>query len=495
MKKEEKIKKLINSKKYKKALDCCTFNLCSKNVEIYKLKIEILFILEDCKEIIKECDIAYAIHRDKEFLDMKQDAITLFELKKESIDLIQKNSVKKEVNKLFKQEKFIEVIKTCDNAYKMYKDDNFKKLKLMAVSHVIRNLKKEKKYSEALELCLKYDKYSSVIYTQKIDLYFRQEMFEEVVKESNIAYNLFKEEEFKKLKYVATSNIIKNLMKENRYEEALSLCTEENCQNHNFICMQKINIYFKYGKYEEVIKECDMAYNLFKEEDFINLKLMAISSIINKLKNEKRYEEALNLCTKENCLKDIVIERQKISILFDLKKYDEIVKECDKVIEMWDSNYYYTNNKKIYLEYFEYSKKSALNRNNGKIVDKEYYQLHLANNKEENIYLTRIYFDDIKEEEINCLKIDYWQKILLTLAFYEKKNKNYNKKGLEFIRNVLLEKKITEEQRKILDKIKERLLRISTDKYYIIDWEFYTNCLNCIINFNYFENDLKRSLD
>lgn len=247
-------------------------------------------------------------------------------------------------------------------------------------------------------------------------------------------------------KYKKLSKLIKKYMQENELEKALELCTEENCINNVIIQKQKITIFLKLNKLEDVIKEAEKAHKRTKNDGFINFKLIAISRQIQILINEKEYERALELCMEENCVNDKVIQSQKNKLSM-LKEDQEDIKQV-----------YETVKDNVYIQVKPIIADRIISIND---------------------LLTKIYFDDIKLEELNRETLNDWEKLVLTIAFYEKHDKE---KAMSFLNSVSLQMNLSMEQKKSLNKLKEK---ISIKKKTFVDWEIYCNILNCVIDFDY----------
>ncbi len=102
-----------------------------------------------------------------------------------------------------------------------------------------------------------------------------------------------------------------------------------------------------------------------------------------------------------------------------------------------------------------------------------------------NNILTKIYFNDIVIEELNNLSMDLWEKLVLRIAYYEKHCK---KRGLQLIKQAILQMELTQEQKMILNKLRERL---SSKKMIFFDCGLYCDILNCSINGQYMPNSIK----
>ncbi len=280
---------------------------------------------------------------------------------------------------------------------------------LKEISKRIKELISQRKYEEALELCTdEICEQDVIILSQKITI----------------------------------------LIKMDRCEEALELCTVEGCEQSDVIQDQKITILFILERYEEIVEECDKGYNRWKNKRFVQSKLIAISHIIKKLIRGERYEEALELCTDENCKQNEAIQGQKNYIEYLIKKIS-LVDENEKI---------------TYTEKF----KNEVNE----IICK-------TGENEINLNLTRIYFGDITIEEIYDLQVDSWMKLILQIAYFEKYNKSL---GIKLIKKGILEEKRTDKEKKYLNKLKERMLN---KKNVLFDLGLYCEILNCSINYNY----------
>ncbi len=103
----------------------------------------------------------------------------------------------------------------------------------------------------------------------------------------------------------------------------------------------------------------------------------------------------------------------------------------------------------------------------------------------EEILLTRIAYDNISLEEIQNSEIDEFNKIVLTIAYYEKYNK---KAGVSYIKN--LKKHETDAKKiKVLNKLFER---VSTKKMILFDTIVYSQIIGYDIDASLKHDILKR---
>lgn len=220
---------------------------------------------------------------------------------------------------------------------------------------------------------------------------------------------------------------IVDLVKEKNYEEALKKCEEEYCEKNLNIQSQKIKILYEMGHGDKALEECN--------REFCRDNLTILSQKFSILIRFGKYEEVLNECKEEYCEKNISIRCLKNEAL-TLK----------------------TN--------LELSKKRRAN-------------VSVNSKKRLDLFLTQIYYDDIDIEQIKELNIDNCEKIILQIAYYEKHNKAL---GIRFVKSVKQNFEWTEEQRKIINRLSERLL---IKKTIIFDIQLYCEILKCSIDFNY----------
>lgn len=101
--------------------------------------------------------------------------------------------------------------------------------------------------------------------------------------------------------------------------------------------------------------------------------------------------------------------KQKIDDLIKEKKYDEIIEEQA-------SN----------TSFFQKTCPSSS-------VDEEINAYFINSSSNRSLYLTKLYFDDLKMNEIETAQVSNFKKMLLTIAFYEKYNRTL---GLRYIKNI-----------------------------------------------------------
>lgn len=193
--------------------------------------------------------------------------------------------------------------------------------------------------------------------------------------------------------------------------------------------------------------------------------LKEISKKIQEYINKGQYDEGLALCKEKYCEQSSVIQNQKIHILFKMKRYEEEVKECEKAYERWQDEKY-----KKY-KYMAISYLQLYNENK------------TVSNTNVNIYLTKIYCNILELEELNKEKINPWEKLILHIAYFEKINQ---KQALQMVKRAKTTMdNLNEEQKKILNRLQERLLK---KKKQVFDCLLYCQILNCHMDISLIEN-------
>ena len=198
-----------------------------------------------------------------------------------------------------------------------------------------------------------------------------------------------------------------------KYEEALKLADNKLFSNNSVIQFQKINILMKLTKKEQ------------------------------KLRNEEKvteyYDEMLKICNKEIFANVPYIQSQKINILMKLTEKEQKLINEEKVTEYYDEMLEICN-KEIFAT------SQIIESQKRQIQDKGEMILLAINNN----YLTL--------EEINSMEVTLLEKIIYTVAFYEK-NKFSKKIILNYIKNKMSEYKDDIEILNVLNKLKNRIIQ------------------------------------
>ena len=311
------------------------------------------------------------------------------------------------------------------------------------IKNEIKNMMKNKKYSDALGLCTEeLCCQDNEVQQQKIIILLGLERYEEAVRECDLGYQRWQYKKYLKLKGLTISYIIKNYIQNKEYDAALGLCTDELCLQFEIVNKKKIDIiFYLLERYEDAIRESEKAYQRWQKPKFLKAKHRAISLTIKKLVENKEYERALELCSDEVCKQNEVINSQKICIL---NKLERMEREKVKLLEIQEDN--------------SFKKEES----NNKI----------------SLYLTKIYFNDINLLELDDIT-SLWAKIILQIAYYEKFNKGL---GLKLINEVKKDNNLTLEQKKVLNKLLDRL---RNKKPSIFDVSIYSEILKVNIDFDY----------
>ncbi len=470
------IKNLVDNKNYEEALALCTSYLGQTNKKIVILKIHILFNLAKHLEIITECEKAYAIWPEEHFLKSKNTAISHL------------------VKKYIKEKNYEKALQYLSSEI-CFKDSVLLGQKITVYIRL-------NQFSEALALCPPLTKKSNVfIEKKKITLLFLLKKYEEIIKECSIANGMWKDDYFTITKNVAVGHLVRELNERGDFPKALALFksnfsgtddkevvisivkaletdgkiseeieyfTDELCGVYKDFWQKKIYLLFILKRYEEIVEEALSAYSTWKDECFLKSRDTAISHIIKTLVSDGKYEEALIYYEYRFFEPNQVLETQRIMILLELKKYQEVVQVCTENLKIWKKEPFFIERKKQALEYL----RQEQSKNNG--------------------FLTKIYFDALSFEELESLEMDDFEKMILQIAYYEKSKKV--KKGLQLIKKGLLTTSFTEEEKNILGCLKEKFIsKISSKRYKLVDWNYYCSILNCFIDKDY-ETKEKSSL-
>lgn len=214
---------------------------------------------------------------------------------------------------------------------------------------------------------------------------------------------------------------------------------------------------------EKVIEQPDV-FNKHDDAD-----ILVIVAQIKNLTKERNFEEALELCNKDENKNNACIHSQKVKLL--LLMFDETGKQ-----ELLHEALIICN---------EHAGSSLFD------IPKEKIEKRLKKIENSNITgllssgLTNIYCDTISKEEIEKIEVDDWQKSLLLLAYFEKNNK---KMGISYLKTIKNNYKEEPNKNKILNLIYERLV---SKKLRIFDVNTYCKYLKCTIDFNLVNYDRK----
>ncbi len=470
----KQVKDLIAIEKYEEALTLCTDDLCLKEEKFMAIKIHLFFKLSKYSDIISLCDQAYLLWPKEHFLKSKYTAISF--IVKEAI---KKGEYERALNYLSSEI-------CCQDP--------------VLLGQKITVFKKLKQYDEALALCPPLTKNSNnVIEEKKISILFLLEKYDEIIKECSLAMSIWKNSLFSTKKNVAVKHLVKKMIKQKNYQEALSLFkkefileneedkeilknllkpleynkkyseeveffTDELCSKDENFCRKKIYLLFILERYEEAVEVASKAYMIWKNEDFMQSRETAISHVMKKLETEENLEGALEYYQKHFVKPVLVLETQRVSILFRLKRYLEVVEVCTDHLKIWQNNSFFINRQE------------------------EALKLLACHSFNVNHYLTRIYFDDISCKELESLEVEAFEKIILQIAYYDKHGSSHNnrRQGLQLIKECLSSISFTEEQKSIVANLKKKFIqKISSKKAQLVDWNYYCSILNCSIDKDY----------
>ena len=313
-------------------------------------------------------------------------------------------------------------------------------LDIITISKRIKQLTRQQRYQEALELCTN-DICSTnlIILSQKISILMKQGKYQEALKLCN--------QDICETDFTILSQKITILTQLKKYEEALKICDLEICRTCLPIVSQKVTILMQQNRYEESLKICD--------SENCSTFLPILSQKITILTQQNRYEEALNVCNLEICRTCLPIVSQKITILTQLGRYKEALSECTE--------------ERCKQEYtFSIYKTKLQNKLKDSVLQPKYSMF--------SDILTRIYTNDIKVEEFSQLQDYSWEQLILLIAYYEKNNV---KLGIQLIKEQLPQYENDIPKKKVLNQLKARLI---SKKSKIYDITIYSNILCTYIN-------------
>ena len=474
------IQKLIDKKSYEEALTLCHLNLCSTNKKIVILKIHILFKLAKYLEIITECEKAYTIWPEEHFLKSKNTAISHL------------------VREHIKKDEYEKALKYLTNEM-CYQDDVLLGQKITIYIRLER-------FVEALAICPSLTTtHNSYLEKKKISILFRLKNYNEIIRECSLASRIWKDDYFASAKNTAVGHLVKEMNQRGAYQEALALFkkefiyerdkdiiksilkelenngkfteeieyfTDELCCLYKDFYQKKIFLLFILKRYEEILEEALKAFLFLKDACFLKSRDTAISHLIKSLVSNGKFEEALKYYSYDFCEPNLILETQKIMILLELERYQDVIDVCTENLKIWKKEPFFIERRKQALEFV----------NTQRMI-------------KENPYLTKIYFNALSFEELETLEIEEFEKMILKLAFYEKSQKVCDyKKGLQLIKMGLFSTVFSEQQKSLLGNLKEKFIsKISSKRYKLVDWNYYCSILNCFIDKDY-ETKEKSSL-
>lgn len=208
----------------------------------------------------------------------------------------------------------------------------------------------------------------------------------------------------------------------------------------------------KQKKYGEALEICMKSE--YEEDAKVQAKRIAI------LANMNRYKEALEICDKESFLDNEFVQFQKVLTLSKMSRYDEALEICNRA--NYRQNKYFKSQKNV----IKSLKNSALELNTYELTEKAKI-------------LTKIYANVEKLFEINNSNIEYFDKQILLIAFYEKHNRFAGVKLIKELKNKVVE----------LDKIRilNNLLARLNAKKKKFDIGVYEEILKTKVSFTYLE--------
>lgn len=215
-------------------------------------------------------------------------------------------------------------------------------------------------------------------------------------------------------------------------------------------------------KYNEALEICS-------REEFLHNNILQ-SQRVTLLMLQKKYNKALEICSKEEFLNHEVMQSQRVTILIILKRYDEALEICSREDFLNDEP---LQSQRITVLMIQRRYDEAL-----EICNREEFlnSASLKNQKEKvliqqgdyTLLLNKIKQREIIFDEIKTCNICPLEKIILTVALYEAK-KYPQKISLNYLKPYFLEYENDNEALNILNLLKERLMQ----KNYAFDIEFY----------------------
>ena len=244
---------------------------------------------------------------------------------------------------------------------------------------------------------------------------------------------------------------IKKLLDEEKYSEAVELCNDPDYSENALVQSLKTIALMRDCRVQEALDSVTLALSRGYNAELEDKRILLIS-ILN------GPEQALIECDKEENKEKRIIQLRKATILKDLRRLDEALDICNRPG--------YTEG--IFGPRFIDMKRriNGLKKNSN-------------NNIEVSKLLTKIYVEKVTKEELENANIDEWNKELLLLAYYEKKNKST---GLQIIKE--LKKKYANQHAKI-KVLNNFYTKFSSKKSKLCDIGHYAELLGCKVNFEY----------
>ncbi len=174
----------------------------------------------------------------------------------------------------------------------------------------------------------------------------------------------------------------------------------------------------------------------------------------------------------------MIAKNNKVTALLNLGRNEDALEIIEEVLLLPNLNskerMILVSQRKIILKNMK-----KINVNNDGNIEKKVPNLSANENKEKSItcsLLTRLYCSDINIEELEQENINFFDKVILSAAYYEKHNKS---QGIQYI-NKRKQEVEEENQIKVLNMLKERLISKKT----MVDWGFYLKILDCVIDWD-----------
>ena len=406
-------------------------------------------INQDLQTLINENEIGKALKYIDDNYGLKD-----FDMQLLKIQLLKKINWKNEALKLSTKEIFHEdaeiqyerVLLLCESGkfdYAIKICDKFNYLENFIIQK-INILMKMKDYGSAYKLASD-EKYINNKKIQELKLSLFSKIKEIVRIYDKHYYNI--EEQYSKVTLLTNAGF---------YNEAIATCNGY-IDNTRFV-VQKIKILEELGKYEEALK-------LASKDRYLN-DLVVQKEKINVLLAINEYEKALEIVNREEFKNDVYIILQKINILYMLEMYNEALTQYEKALKIPN----FIGNQKLLKAI-----KSQINNPKNKQVMKQEQNIDILVE-----YITRLYSNKIDIDMIKVSELTEWQKVILSIGYYEKFNKKYGIYYIKQIRNNYKDKEY-----KILNQL---LAMLSSKKNRLFDIDIYQKILNVTVKLSIVEN-------
>ena len=147
------------------------------------------------------------------------------------------------------------------------------------------------------------------------------------------------------------NGILKELENNGKFTEEIEYFIDELCCLYKDFYQKKIFLLFILKRYEEILEEALKAFLFWKDACFLKSRDTAISHLIKSLVSNGKFEEALKYYSYDFCEPNLILETQKIMILLELERYQDVIDVCTENLKIWKKEPFFIERRNQALEF------------------------------------------------------------------------------------------------------------------------------------------------